>query len=971
MTPKEADEGAPPSDSPAASRVRIRSDGAADKTEDVPDAKRARGSVQDDDADDDGDEIPLPPAGGADELEETESQPDAKRARLGSEATAGEDPRFPESDEIGMVATLSVASLKHVDRPGKYDLCEAFSPPRVTEHAAKHGLRAGWSLDVRCADGVTGRRWDLTRRADQDTAFDMIRKDKPHTIVLCPPCTRFCALLRLSRTQVDRQEWVKAVQMVNVAVKMAEMQVAGGRHFVFEHPLTASSWRLPSLRRFRPRAGVYETVLHQCMYGLVSEDRAGVAPAKKPTRILTSSLAIRDQLSLRCDGSHRHVQLISGRPAAAQTYPPELCEAIVHGVEIELLNACVSESAAGKCAEKCRFKKTRILAMDFEEAGVLFEVAGDDDHVADEPARPSYFVPVAGEYIDDITGKPLEPTLVQAGRADELNGFEARGVYEICTRAWAKANGILILGTRWVDKLKGECVRSRLVAQDFNYKKGKIGPDELFAPTPPLIAARYCASRCASSSGLPRRLRRKLMTLDFEKAFLNGSVLRDVCINLPEEDGRANGGENVGYLRKAMYGLREAPAIWQDVVRALMCNLGYEPCATIPCVYRHPESDVVVVAHVDDFLACGDKTALLNLKAQLKGHFDCGGEVLGDEADEVRELRFLGRRIAWTSTGIEWRGDRRQVDALIERSGLGDSSGVDTPGVKHERNPEAALLPAEEATHHRSLVALANYVGQDRPDISFATKDLSQTMAQPRIGDEMGVKRLARYLRQFPELALVYEWQAEPQSVTGYSDSDWGGCAVTRRSTSGGVLLHGRHLLGFWAKTQQTVSLSSCEAEINGLVKCGVEGLGLRNLIRHCGVPVDLDLLTDASAAVGVCKRQGAGKQKHLSIKQLWTQGQEARGELPISKLPRESNVADLFTHHGTKGELDKCLTAMSVRRDRHSGRHGEEASRDMAAIMQSVSQLFGVSRYVIRKAFGGCKWSGPAPAPMSDYHSL
>ena len=123
--------------------------------------------------------------------------------------------------------------------------------------------------------------------------------------------------------------------------------------------------------------------------------------------------------------------------------------------------------------------------------------------------------------------------MVQAGRADELNGFEARGVYEIRTRAWAKANGILILGTRWMDKLKGECLRSRLVAQDFNYKKGKIGPDELFAPTPPLIAARYCASRCASSSGLPRRLSRKLMTLHFEKAFLNGSVLRDVCINLP------------------------------------------------------------------------------------------------------------------------------------------------------------------------------------------------------------------------------------------------------------------------------------------------------------------------------------------------------------------------------------------------------------------------------------------------------
>ena len=60
------------------------------------------------------------------------------------------------------------------------------------------------------------------------------------------------------------------------------------------------------------------------------------------------------------------------------------------------------------------------------------------------------------------------------------------------------------------------------------------------------------------------------MVLDFEKAFLNGAMERDVCIELPLEDARRDGGKNVGYLKKAMYGLREAPAIWQKVVRHLM-----------------------------------------------------------------------------------------------------------------------------------------------------------------------------------------------------------------------------------------------------------------------------------------------------------------------------------------------------------------------------------------------------------------
>ena len=109
--------------------------------------------------------------------------------------------------------------------------------------------------------------------------------------------------------------------MVDIAVKVAEMQLGEGRHFIFEHPLTASSWRLPALRRLRLRAGVHETVVHQCMYGLESRDHEGVGLAKKPTRFLCSSTAVRDCLALRCDGTHRHVQLISGRAAAAAIYP--------------------------------------------------------------------------------------------------------------------------------------------------------------------------------------------------------------------------------------------------------------------------------------------------------------------------------------------------------------------------------------------------------------------------------------------------------------------------------------------------------------------------------------------------------------------------------------------------------------------------------------------------------------------------
>ena len=73
-----------------------------------------------------------------------------------------------------------------------------------------------------------------------------------------------------------------------------------------------------------------------------------------------------------------------------------------------------------------------------------------------------------------------------------------------------------VIGVRWVDVAKNGGVRSRLVCQDFNTDK-KHG-DEMFAPTRPLVASRWCVSRMASQglygSGLQR-----LMALDFSEAF--------------------------------------------------------------------------------------------------------------------------------------------------------------------------------------------------------------------------------------------------------------------------------------------------------------------------------------------------------------------------------------------------------------------------------------------------------------------
>ena len=240
---------------------------------------------------------------------------------------------------------------------------------------------------------------------------------------------------------------------------------------------------------------------------------------------------------------------------------------------------------------------------------------------------------------------------------------------------------------------------------------------------------------------------------------------------------------------------------------------------------------------------------------------------------------------------------------------------VDTPGVKHGRDPEASLLEAAAATQHRGLVALLNLISLDRGDLAFAAKELSHTMARPRIGDEQGAKRVAGYLRRFPESSLEYKWQPQPNQIVVYTDADWGGCVRTRRSTSGGLVLHANNLLLFWARTQQCVPLSSCESEVNALAKGGVEGLRIKHMADQCGNTSDLELRTDAAAAQGLCARQGAGRVKHLTVRQLWAQEREAAGDLKIVKVPRAQNCADMFTHHWSNVDGQRFLQHISIRR--------------------------------------------------------
>ena len=170
----------------------------------------------------------------------------------------------------------------------EFDVCEIFSPPRVCSLAGKLNLIGGYSIDKVHVDAFTNQSWDLTKPRDQSQLWGLLRRRPARMLILSPPCTTFSCLQRLRKTEMDPKIKKEGIDLLKVAVKAAHLQLKSGGLFIFEHPRDASSWQEKCLTELAAKPGVQTLILDQCMYGLTSQDREGVAPARKCTRILTN-----------------------------------------------------------------------------------------------------------------------------------------------------------------------------------------------------------------------------------------------------------------------------------------------------------------------------------------------------------------------------------------------------------------------------------------------------------------------------------------------------------------------------------------------------------------------------------------------------------------------------------------------------------------------------------------------------------
>ena len=206
--------------------------------------------------------------------------------------------------------------------------------------------------------------------------------------------------------------------------------------------------------------------------------------------------------------------------------------------------------------------------------------------------------------------------------------------------------------------------------------------------------------------------------------------------------------------------------------------------------------------------------------------------------------------------------------------------------VLWKEHEESETLEFDRMKTFQLVAARLNYPCVDRTDVQFAVKELLRRMSCPNEADEQKLKRLIRYLAGAPLVIQTYPFEDLPKELTIYVDSKFTGCFRTRKSTSGGVVCWGSGVLKSWSNNQATIALSSGEAELAAVVKDAAEGLGLKAVLADFGVDVDLHMFSDATVAIGMVRREGLGRVRHLVVADLWIQQKVRSGEISVAKIP-------------------------------------------------------------------------------------
>ncbi|GJV88668.1 putative ribonuclease H-like domain-containing protein [Tanacetum coccineum] len=293
---------------------------------------------------------------------------------------------------------------------------------------------------------------------------------------------------------------------------------------------------------------------------------------------------------------------------------------------------------------------------------------------------------------------------------------------------------------------------------------------------------------------------------DVNSAFLYGKIEEEVYVCQPPGFEDPYFPNRVYKVEKALYGLHQALRAWYETLSTYLLDNRFERGTTDKTLFiiRDKGDILLVQVYVDDIIFGSTKQSLcIEFKKMMHKKF---------QMSFMGELTFfLGLQVKQKEDGIFISQDKYVIE-ILKKFGFSDVKTASTPMETHK--PLLKDAEREDVDEHlyRSMIGSLMYLTSSRPDIMFAVCACARFQVNPKISHLHAVKRIFRYLKGQPKLGLWYP-KDSPFDLVAYTDSDYAGASLDRKSTTRGCQFLGCRLISWQCKKQTMVANSTNEAE--------------------------------------------------------------------------------------------------------------------------------------------------------------
>lgn len=460
----------------------------------------------------------------------------------------------------------------------------------------------------------------------------------------------------------------------------------------------------------------------------------------------------------------------------------------------------------------------------------------------------------------------------------EMTSLEENKTWVMVNKEEAK--GHKILSNKWVFRIKDDgTYKARLVVRGCE-QKGNLDYDEIYSPV-------VCQTALKTLFAIAAANNHHILTFDVKTAFLYGELSEKVFMKVPKGYNKT---EKVCLLKKALYGLKQAPLTWNKTFTQTMTDLGFKSIKNDRCVFVNKDKSVIIALYVDDGLVIGqDKENLKQILNKLENTFQM--------KKNENPTCYLGMEIQHLQEGIKLT-QKNYINSMLQKYGMENAKPCDIPSTMESRQTQETSQEKVDYPYREVVGSLLYLSTRTRPDVAQAVNQASRKTENPSKDDVTAVKKILKYLVGTKDKGIMFKRNIPIGDIRAFSDSDYAGDLMTRRSTTGTVLMLENGPIYWSSKRQPIVALSSTESEFIAAADTCKDAMYLKSVLKELVEEnIKLILHVDNQSSMQLIKTGSFNKRsKHIDVRYHHIYEKYVEGQIDVAYCPSEIQLADIMT---------------------------------------------------------------------------